>query len=317
MDRKNTDYKWTFARLTLSVIILIVSSLGCGGNPPYIKIKVPELPPPVPKQAKPVRVALVLSSGGFRGGAHIGALEVLEENNIPIDLIVGSSAGSFVGAFYADNPNTTALKETLLSAKFEHLVDTSWVRAAQAPFCPTGPIPGRALQQFMLKNMHSRDFNQLKIKLVVVTTSIISNQLEVLQTGPIIPAVHASSALPPYFAPVILYQNTFVDGAVIAPVPVSVAKQFNPQLIIAVDITKQPSLSELKNCFQITSRALDISFYELAKKQASTADIVIRPDIIGYGPFDDGYNMEFYEAGRKAALEKIEEIKQAFLKIKS
>ncbi len=307
---------WQFARMIIIIGLASVISLGCG-TPPPAKIKVPPVPPPIAKIEKPVRVALVLSSGGFRGIAHVGVLEVLEENNIPIDLIVGSSAGSFIGAFYADEPNAALLKEKLMYATYDHFIDSNWVRVIQAAFTPSGPVHGIALQQFMLKNMRSRDFTDLKIPLVVVTTSLLNNQMEILRSGPIIPAVHASAALPPYFAPVSIYENFYVDGAVIAPVPVSVAREFNPQLVIAVDICKRPSLSELENAFQITGRALDISFYELARRQASAADIVIRPEIIGYGPFEDQYNQEFYEAGRKAALEQIDAIKAAFLKLKS
>lgn len=298
--------------------VIVISSVGCfGAKPKMARIQVPEMPPPVTKPIGNVNVALVLSSGGFRGAAHIGAIEVLEENKIPIDLIIGCSAGSFIGAFYADEPDIASVKNKLMGARYKHLVDTSWVGMIQAPFYPTGPVRGVALQNFMLTNMRSRDFNDLKIPLVVVTTSIINNQLEELQTGPIIPAVHASAALPPYFAPVNVYQNSFVDGGVISPVPVSVAKKYNPKLVIVIDITKKPSISEPRNAFQITGRAIDISFFELSKRQSSTADIVIRPDIIGYGPFDDDYTEEFYQAGRRAALAHINEIKAAVLKINS
>ena len=71
----------------------------------------------------------------------------------------------------------------------------------------------------------------------------------------------------------------------------------------------------MNNIFQITGRAIDISFYELASRQAEAADIVIRPDIIGYGSFESEYNQEFYEAGRRAALEKIAEVKAAYANI--
>lgn len=303
------------ARLTCIVVITIVFSLGCAPEQQHPKIKVPALPPPIKKIEKQPRVAVVLSSGGFRGMAHIGVLEVFEENDIPVDLIVGSSAGSFIGAFYADDPNAAAIKAKLMDAKYQHLMDTSLFNTLRAPFYPTGIVRGRALQDFMLSHMTARDFDELKIPLVVVTTSLLNNQLETLQSGPIIPAVHASSALPPFFAPVKIYQNYYVDGAVIAPVPVSVARTFNPKLVIAVDISKKPSLTELENAYQITRRAMDISFNELAIQQAGTADIVIRPEIIGYGVFEDGYNQEFYEAGRKAALAHIDAIKQAYVKI--
>lgn len=300
-------------RLTAIMILMIVTSLGCAPAQQE-RITAPDLPPP-PKAMKPIKVALVLSSGGFRGAAHIGVIEVLEQNNIPIDLVVGSSAGSLVGALYADEPNAASLKQKLIDAKYDNLIDTSWIKVVQAPFCPTGPVRGRALQKFMLSHMRSRDFDELKVPLVVVATSLVNNELTAIRSGPIIPAVHASSALPPYFAPVSLYQDRFVDGGVIAPVPVNVAKQFNPKLIIAVDISKRPSLTEATNAFQITGRAIDISRDELARSQANEADIVIRPEIIGYGAFEDEYNQDFYAAGCRATLEKIDAIKKAFLKI--
>lgn len=296
---------------------MVVTAFGCANNQQLARITVPDLPPPVTRPIQNVRVALVLSSGGFRGSAHIGVIEVLAENNIPIDLIVGSSAGSFIGAFYADDADIAELKRKLLNAKYKQLIDTSWISAIKAPFYPTGPIRGKALQKFMLTNMRSRDFNDLKIPLIIATTSIVNNKLEIIQTGPIIPAVHASMALPPYFAPVNCYENSYVDGGIMAPVPVALARNYSPQLVIAVDICKKPSRVGPTNAFQIASRAIDISYYELAQHQSSSADIVIRPDIIGYGPFDADDVLEFYYAGRKAALEQIEHIKLAVGNLKA
>ncbi len=313
MDKNKSAGCAISARSIAVMLLMTVSLFGCGTQR-IAKIRVPDLPPPVTKPIKHVNVALVLSSGGFRGMAHVGVIEVLQEHDVPIDLIVGSSAGSVVGALYADNPSATTLKKKLIHAKYDNLIDTSIVCALKAPFCPTGPIRGYALQNFMYTHMHARDFEDLKIPLLVVTTSIQNNKMEILQTGPIIPAVHASAALPPYFAPVNMYENTFVDGGVISPVPVAVAKQYNPKLTIAVDISQQPSMAEVQNAFQIANRAMDIKFHALAVHQSNLADIVIRPDIIGYGPFEDEYNEAFYLAGRRAALAKIPDIKAALLK---
>jgi NTE family protein len=316
MESKNILKGLKLSAMTCIMVTAMLLSQGCAEQQ-YCCVKVPDVPPPVAKLSKKPRVALVLSSGGFRGVAHIGVLEVLEENNVPVDLIVGSSAGSFIGAFYADNPSAAALKTKLMHAKYENFIDTSILNTLRAPFAPTGIVRGRALQDFMFNHMRARDFSELKIPLVVVTTSLLNNHLEILQSGPIIPAVHASSALPPFFAPVKIYQNYYVDGAVVAPVPVRVAREYQPDLVIAVDISKKPSMSDLNNTYQITRRAMDISFNELALHQAREADIVIRPEIIGYGIFEDQYNNEFYEAGRKAALAQLDEIKQALLKIQN
>lgn len=317
MDIKTRTGRFSFVRIrSAAIILLALLTFGCGQQQ-VARIKVPEVPPPITKPIQNVNVALVLSSGGFRSSAHIGVIEVLEENNIPIDLIAGSSGGSLVGVFYADEPNAAALKRKLLSARSAQLIDTSVISTLKAPFCRTGPIRGLKLHKFMQQNMKARDFSELKIPVLVTTTSIINNKLEVIQTGPIIPAVHASMALPPYFAPVHVYEDSFVDGGVLAPVPVAVAKAYNPKLIIAVDICKRPTRVEPENVFQVTSKAIDLWYSSLADMQAKQADIVIRPDIHGYGPFDDEDVEHYYQAGRRAALLHIDEIKAAVLKFQT
>ena len=195
------------------------------------------------------------------------------------------------------------------------LLDTSWTLAMKGAFSPVGPVQGLALKKFIVDNMQATRFKDLKIPLVIVATDIKANRAALLRSGPIAPAVHASSAMPPFFSPVHLYQTIYIDGGVIAPVPVKVAKQFNPKLIIAVDISKPPSISILKNAIQLTNRALDISFYKLAASQASEADIVIHPDLMGFGTFEDQYNQEFYLAGRKSALAMLDSIKHAVARL--
>jgi NTE family protein len=298
---------------TISIGILLIFCLGCA-KPIALDIVIPDRPPEPPKIGK-VNIALVLGSGGFRGGAHIGVLEVLEEQGVPIDLIVGSSAGGFVGALYADDPNISSLKEKLISITSDKILDPSWIAALRIPFYPTGIVKGNALRSFLDSRLTAKNFRDLKIPLVIVATNVSNNKVTLLRSGPLIPAIHASSAMPPLFAPVALYKNLFLDGGFVAPVPVSVAKAFDPELIIAVDISKPPSLARVKNTFELTNRALDISFYNLAKVQAEKADIVISPDLTGFGTFDDEYIYDYYLEGRRAAIAVLGEIKEKISKL--
>lgn len=254
---------------------------------------------PKPAPLRDVKVALVLGAGGSRGLAHLGVLEVLEKEGIPIDLIVGSSAGSFMGALYADNPNIAAVKQKVINLKKEDLLDTSFKALLQAVVSLTGPIQGNALENYMVKHMRARNFNELKIPLIAVATNVDNNHIIMLRSGPVAPAVHASSALPPLFAPVSIYQQTLIDGGVVAPVPVQVARLFKPEMVIAVDISTPPSRAELKNAFELIYRAMNISFYELSRMQSTRAEITIHPDLVGYGTFDDQYNDRMYEKGNK------------------
>jgi len=291
--------------LGLLLVMVVLHLTGCSNiKPPNIDI--PPMAPP-PKMPKKVDVALVLGAGGSRALAHLGVLEVLEEEGIPIDLIVGCSAGSLMGALYADNPNAKQIKEKVINLKKDDLLDVSIKASMVAPVA----VQGNALEHFVVKNLAAKNFEQLKIPLVAVATNVVNNHMVLLRSGPIAPAVHASSALPPVFAPVTLYNETLVDGGVIAPVPVQVARLYKPRLLIAVDISSPPSKDPIANAFDLVYRSLSISFYELSRLQTTKADIFIHPDLKGFGTFDDKYNQEMYEIGRKAARASIPGIKRA------
>lgn len=272
-------------------------------------IMVPDVQPE-PKAIRNIDVALVLGAGGSRSLAHLGVIEVLEENHIPINLIVGSSAGSLIGVLYADTLNAQKLKEKVLFLKRDDLIDLSFRGFVGTPLTLTGPIPGLRLQKFLVDNLSAKKFEDLKIPVIAVATNMDTNCIELIQAGPIAPAINASSALPPFFAPVSLYGHTLVDGGVIAPVPVQIAKSFHPKIVIAVDIGTPPPFHTLGNAFELLNRALHISFYELSLMQSKLADVVIHPDMIGYGTFDDNFNFAMYEAGRVAAFKALPLIKK-------
>lgn len=290
----------------LTYFILVHTSLlvGCSAvKPPNI-----DIPSTAPKYIMPknTEVALALGAGGSRALAHVGVIEVFEEEGIPIDLIVGSSAGSLVGAMYADDPCASRLKEKLIRLKKEDLLDPSYKEV----FRMTGLMQGNALEQFLVDELSAECFEELKIPLVAVACNIENNHMVLLRTGPVAPAVHASSALPPVFTPVRLYNQTLVDGGVIAPVPVQVARLYKPKLLIAVDISTPPSKDPLSNAFDFLYRSLHISFYELSRLQTNKADIFIHPNLEGFGTFEDEYNEELYMIGKRAAQKVVPEIKR-------
>ena len=291
-------------RLTYLTLTLFCFLVGCSTvKPPNI-----DIPATAPKYSMPkkIEVALALGAGGSRGLAHLGVLEVLEEEGIPIDLIVGSSVGSLIGTMYADDPNAARLKTKLIRLKKKDLLDPSY----KAVFAMTGLMPGNALEQFLVKELQSKRFEELKIPAVAVACNVDNNHLVMLRSGPIAPAVHASSALPPVFTPVRLYNETLVDGGVIAPVPVQVARLYKPKLLIAVDISTPPSNDPLTNAFQVLYRSLHISFYELSRLQTNKADIFIHPNLAGFGTFEDKYNEELYVIGKTAARRAVAQIKR-------
>ena len=257
------------------------------------------LPIPI-KLTKPVRVALVLGEGGARGMAHLGVLQELEEAHIPVDLIVGCSIGSFVGALYADQPDIKSLKEQLCKLKTSQLLFFN-------PFSTKrGLLKDRALEKFMDSHLQSKEFDQLKIPLIVATTDLLSGEGVYLSNGPIIPPVCASCAIPFFFQPRELYGRILVDGALTDPIPIEGAKPYHPEVIVAVDLSGLLVEKSPRNLFQITKQSFNILKIQHNKKSTLGADVVIKPKINANLNFlDSRHGESLYEAGRKAARESI------------
>lgn len=279
---------------------------------------IPNALPKLTRKFDNIDVALVLGGGGAKGYVHLGVLEVLEKNNIPIDMIVGTSAGSIVGALYADNPNIEELKKKLFSLTKWDLIDPSISSSVY------GVAEGWGLRNFLTKNLKNTNINELQIPFMAVATSLETNNSVILNAGSVVPAVHASSALPPLFTPVYIYGQHLIDGGATEPVPVATARKFKPKLVIAVNISSRPEethdyskvkLLEGYNALGISYRALILAYYELSKLQTTLADIGISPDVSKLGMFDDSRKEEMYKKGKEAAEKMLPLIKARLTQI--
>jgi NTE family protein len=286
----------------LAPLIITVYLSSCAGTAPNIYI--PSTPPAIPKLKRPVQVALVLGSGGARGYAHLGVLQVLESAGVPIDLIVGASAGSIVGSLYADNQSAAKTYDIMMQAGFWSFADIGNLPS------PKGLSEGYHLQKFLLKNMRAKVFRELPTKFIVATTNLLTGQSHPLESGPIAPAVLASAAVPGVVRPVNLYGLTLVDGGVADPVPVDLAKKYSPKIIIAVNIEQKLSHSMPFSAFAIYNRAYSIMWNRLTQYSLNNADIVIRPLVGDIGTFDLNHNYQMYQEGYEAAKRALPKIKK-------
>lgn len=293
-------------RATYLLILLCVFCAGCGHKPVHIPTAAVA---PAPRPLQNVQIALVLGGGGARGIAHAGVLSVLEENNIPIDLIVGTSAGSIVGALYADHPDSGALKHQLIKLTKWDVLDFNITSGMKMLWQVSGFVDGHALKGFLKRHIRAYHFDELKIPLAVVTTDIENGSPYVIRSGAIIPAIHASSAIPMIFTPVNLYGKTLVDGGVVSPVPVEVARNLGAKHVIAVDIGDVIEPTKVKGMYELADRCLWLSYYALSQWQNQQADILIQPKFHYSGLFDDSKAEEYYQLGRNAALEALPALK--------
>ncbi len=296
----------SFSRFITHFIALISFTLlltACVPKAPDITVPA-HMPPDVIPQQQP-RVALVLGGGGMRGAAHLGVIKVLEENHIPIDLIVGTSSGSIVGVLYADDPNADELNERFMKLKRSDMIDAS-------VFSQEGGFDnGYTLQKFILKNVQAKEFDQLKIKLVVVATDLSNGNAVALSSGPIAPAINASSAIPPVFRPVKLYGYTLADGGASEVVPVEIAERYHPKVIIAVDVERTPPTDITgKTMFDIAGRYSILRAKNYSLYQAEQADILIQPQVGMTGTFDFSARPAMILAGEQATAAELPAIKK-------
>lgn len=265
-----------------------------------------EEPDPLPSFCLPEKicVALVLGGGGVRGIAHVGVLEELEEAGIPIDLIVGCSAGSIVGALYANNPDAKAIKSTVASIRANAILDIDLLH------CRFGLSQARSLRRILRQDLCCTTFEDLTIPLVIVASDLHTAELVPIGSGNLLKAVQASCAIPFLFVPCELFGRVLVDGGVINPVPVKVARDLGAHVIIAVDLCELMPKTFPTNLFGVAERGIEIAFMWQNEACAHGADVIIRPSTCGAGTFDDSMKWKVYEAGKRAARKQIPKIKE-------
>lgn len=293
------------SKIRFGMLLGVIFLSGCVALP---NISIPSQEPPPLKLTKHPRVALVLGGGGARGYAHVGVIKALQKAGIPIDLIVATSAGSIIGALYADSSDAESVNQVMRKTHFFDFADFTIVSSGN------GLISGRRLQHFLINNMHARWFNELKIPLVVVATDLKSGKEKPLSSGPIAPAVNASCAMPGAVHPVKIYGMTLIDGGMVAQLPVNIAKQYHPDIIIAVNIDADLDNKMPTSLFGVFQRAFDISIHAITKFSGEGADVVIHPSLGTAGIFDVHLKHPLIQAGEKAADETIPRIKKLLIK---
>ncbi|MCH9753366.1 MAG: patatin-like phospholipase family protein [Alphaproteobacteria bacterium] len=293
----------------LLVIAICLLNVSCGLS--YHKVD--SFPEYVDhNNSQEIRVALVLSGAGSKAIAHAGVISALEKHNIPIDLIVGSSAGSLVGLFYADSKDIQKVKNLFLNTTRTTLLEHSATYAFVSSVVFNTAEKLNKFEKFLESNIKAKNFEDLQIPLAVTGTNIMSGHRVLYNSGPVIPAVLSSSSIPGIFEPVKISGNIVVDGAVASPVPVMQARMFNPRTIIAVNATSGSDSRDIIASADLLYRAYAISYFELAKLETSLADIAIIPELDKYDWLEDftpEVKEDIFQAGFDATEKIIHDIK--------
>ena len=292
--------------------------------------------------AKPViseaGVVLVLSGGGTKGFAHLGVIEVLEENNIPILGIVGTSMGSLMGALrasgYSAQDMRRIVRELDLPALFSENTGPMFVltgndqRAKTSTISaltykkdqngqkgPKGILTGDKLYMYfaqLMRHVTETDFSKLPIPYAAIATDIQSGRKVVLKNGNLASAMRASMSIPALFEPWVIDGRLLVDGGVTSNLPVYTAQELFPGVpIVAVDISDNlVTDASINSYMEVIGQALTILMRRTTNEEGLAADILLRPKVEGLGMLDVGNSDQIIDLGRKEALENLDEIKK-------
>jgi NTE family protein len=260
-------------------------------------------PAPVPEiVVPPPRIALVLGGGAARGFAHVGVIKVLEAQGLAPDIVVGTSAGSVVGALYASGLSGYELQRRAMELDERSVSD--WALPNR------GFLKGESLQGYVNEAVKGKTIEQMPRALGVVATDLRSGQQTVFRLGNTGMAVRASSSVPGVFQPVTISGREYVDGGLTSPVPVQAARDMGADIVVAVDIAKNPERAKVRDTIDVLLQTFLIMGRAIAAQELRTADVVVLPatDELATADFQSRH-LAVLE-GEKAALQAIPALRQ-------
>jgi len=268
------------------------------------KAVAPEVPPAV---RVPPKLGLALGGGAARGFAHIGVIQVLEEAGLRPDFVAGTSAGSVVAALYASGKTGTQLQQ--IGESMEEAAITDWT----LPVFNSGVLRGDALAKYVNQQVGGRLIENMTVPLGIVATDLYSGDMMVFQRGDTGMAVRASSAVPAIFQPVKISGRSYVDGGLVSPVPVRAARRMGAQLVLAIDISSPPDSTGSDGTLAVLLQTASIMGKSINVFELKEADIVVRPDLREVSSADFSSRKKAIEAGRRAMLELLPQLRAAIL----
>ncbi|MFM7801300.1 MAG: patatin-like phospholipase family protein [Limnohabitans sp.] len=286
--------------LHLSVLLLMVACASVP-TPPVAPAPTPSVEAPAPKKIP--KLGLALGGGAARGFAHIGVLQVLEEEGIKPSLVVGTSAGSVVAAFYASGKTASQLQwlaDTMDESQF-----TDWAN----PFTGRGMLRGEALGKYVNSQLNGMKIEDLKMPLGIVATDLRTGDGILFQRGDVATAVRASSAVPSVFEPVRIGGKDYVDGGLVSPVPVRYAKQMGADIVLAIDISSRPEDARTSDLLKVLLQTFSIMGKSISQLELAQADVVVRPALPDVGSAEFSARKKSIEAGRAAMRQALPQLK--------
>lgn len=239
------------------------------------------------------RLGFVLGGGSARGFAHIGVIKAMDAAGIRPELIVGSSAGSLIGVFWAAGYTGAQMEELALRVKDDEIIDLISGNNQR------GMVSGRNLQEFVNRNLQNRSIESLPRRFVAVATQFPNGELTGFSRGDAGFAVRASCSIPGIFMPASDGTREYLDGGLVSPIPVQTARKSGAEIVVAVDIGA-PDTTPAAGLYGLLLRSFEIMSQSLRAHEATQADFLIRPNVSQVASTDFSARKALIAAGFQA-----------------
>lgn len=249
-----------------------------------------------------LKIGVALGSGAARGLASLGVLQVLVQEQLPIHVVCGTSAGAVVGGLFAAGADLNLLERMVEELDWNDL--TSWTLRSRGL---VSPAKIHSMLRLLTKEQH---FEDLPIRAAAVATNLLTGQEVVLDSGPVAEAVTASLSIPGVFLPMEKDGMLLVDGALVNRVPADVCRRMGADFVIAVDVGWAPLRTRIRNLPDVIMQTIDILSRQAALYQGKDGDVVIEPDLGNITLTQLNRSAEIIELGRQATRAVLPEIRR-------
>lgn len=293
-------------------------------------------------EAKKLKIGVTLSAGGAKGFAHIGVLKVLEEENIPIHIITGSSMGAVVGGLYSAGYTPEQIRDIALSTDWQVLFNDNFKPSSRdlttfistrdtyllsfpivdkRPQLPAGLVGGQNLSMLLYRLLlpyhEVNDFSRLPVSFAAVATELATGKARRFESGYLPEAIRASAAIPSIFKPVDIGGEKYIDGGVSRSIPVEDAREMGADIVLASNVGEPvKDLENLDTFMDILFQSIGFHQIESDSVQVGLADFHIRPDIEEYNSFSYDSVDELIQRGEEATRAILPEIKASLDSLK-
>lgn len=290
----------------LFTFALAAFALAACSTTPHVDTTPAAAPQAAPQPLRKIKIGLALGGGAARGFAHIGVIKALEAQGIYPDIVVGTSAGSVVGALYA--AGNTGFQLQKMAFDMDEAAISDWALPLFGK--SSGVLKGEALQAYVNKAVNNQPMEKLKVPFGAVASDLKTGQPILFQRGNTGMAVRASSSVPGVFQPVAINGHTYVDGGLVAPVPVRFAREMGADFVIAVNISTQADVQATVSSLEVIMQTFSIMGQRINQFELKDADIVIQPALGKMGSSDFNSRNQAILAGEQAAAALMPQIKQ-------